>query len=234
MSYCVNCGVELDRTCKSCPLCHTPVCNPKQPVDTISPKPFPDIKGVEKPVQRMEYTILFTIIFVTTALVCLFLNHFVFSAGNWSFYVSGICAVLWIFLLPFFFPEKIHPALSLLLDGISIASFLFLIALLHPGDGWYFHIALPITALATLLILILYLFTLRRRTSFITRSALVIGNIAILCAVIELLVKFHSQTPLSLSWSAVVLTCCAAIDAILITIFHLKGVRREFRKRMHF
>ena len=29
MSYCVNCGVELDHTLKSCPLCETPVINPR-------------------------------------------------------------------------------------------------------------------------------------------------------------------------------------------------------------
>ena len=37
MSYCVNCGVELDATASFCPLCHTPVVNPNQPVDGASP-----------------------------------------------------------------------------------------------------------------------------------------------------------------------------------------------------
>lgn len=32
MSYCVNCGVELDDTVAICPLCHTPVQNPNRPV----------------------------------------------------------------------------------------------------------------------------------------------------------------------------------------------------------
>ena len=33
MSYCVNCGVELDPSAGICPLCHTPVVNPGRPVD---------------------------------------------------------------------------------------------------------------------------------------------------------------------------------------------------------
>lgn len=41
MSYCVNCGVELDSTASFCPLCRTPVVNPRQPVDTGSPPPLP-------------------------------------------------------------------------------------------------------------------------------------------------------------------------------------------------
>lgn len=234
MSYCVNCGVELDRTCKTCPLCHTPVQNPRQPVDTASPKPFPEIRGIELPVRRREYLILFTIILATTALVCRLINHFVFTFGNWSLYVSGICALLWIFLLPFFFPQKISASISLSLNGISIAAYLALIAYLHPGHGWYFHIALPVTALTTALILIFYRFSLRRKSSFITRSAIFICNIAVLCVSVELLIDFHTKTAPSLSWSAVVLACCVTIDAILITISHLSGIRGEFRKRMHF
>ena len=45
MSYCVHCGVELDPTASFCPLCHTPVADPRQPVDTDSPKPFPTRRG---------------------------------------------------------------------------------------------------------------------------------------------------------------------------------------------
>lgn len=41
MSYCVNCGVELDSTAQACPLCHTPVFNPNELVDRKSPTPFP-------------------------------------------------------------------------------------------------------------------------------------------------------------------------------------------------
>ena len=37
MSYCVHCGVELDATASFCPLCHTRVLDPGQPVDTASP-----------------------------------------------------------------------------------------------------------------------------------------------------------------------------------------------------
>ena len=30
MSYCVNCGVELERNAGECPLCNTPVVNPRE------------------------------------------------------------------------------------------------------------------------------------------------------------------------------------------------------------
>ena len=43
MSYCVNCGVELDASAKKCPLCDTPVYNPKAPEPEKQP---------EKPVKQ--------------------------------------------------------------------------------------------------------------------------------------------------------------------------------------
>ena len=53
MSYCVNCGVELDGTAAFCPLCQAPVRNPYQPVDRDSPSPFPvEPSEVPLPPQR--------------------------------------------------------------------------------------------------------------------------------------------------------------------------------------
>ena len=46
MSYCVNCGVELDPSAGICPLCHTPVVNPGRPVDEEAPPRFPLVKDM--------------------------------------------------------------------------------------------------------------------------------------------------------------------------------------------
>ena len=40
MSYCVNCGVELDKSATKCALCNTPVHNPNEAIDTTAPTPF--------------------------------------------------------------------------------------------------------------------------------------------------------------------------------------------------
>ena len=45
MSYCVNCGVELDRSAKACPLCNTPVINPNELLRKEQKTPFPQEKG---------------------------------------------------------------------------------------------------------------------------------------------------------------------------------------------
>lgn len=234
MSYCVNCGVELDKTCHTCPLCNTPVLNPNQPVDTRGVTPFPATRGTVEPAERHEFTILITIILCTIAAVCFLLNRFAFAATNWSVYIIGLCVMLWIFMLPFFFPKVINTCFSLIMNGLSIALYLKVISFLHPGNGWYQDIALPITSLATILVIVFYFFSMKRNRSIITKTALMFANIGAVCVSIEILTSFHYQHPVSLSWSAVVMICCVSIDIILYTIYFLKGIRSEIRKRMHF
>lgn len=234
MSYCVNCGVELEQTCRICPLCHTPVYNPAQPIDPDALPPFPSRRGTVEQENRRELIILMSIICGTVSVVCYILNHWTFPRTRWSVYVIGLCLLLWIFLLPVFFPKQIRAWMSILFDGFSIAAYLLVISWLHPGNGWYPDIALPIIGLGLLLILNYYFFSLRRKSSLITKTALLFGSLGVLCAAVELLISLHYKRPLPLSWSAVVLTCCAAIDIILISICFLHGVREELRRRMHF
>ena len=66
MSYCVNCGVELDVTASACPLCNTKVYNPNQPVATDVPPPYATVKGHTEPVKMKEFTILMSIVLVVT------------------------------------------------------------------------------------------------------------------------------------------------------------------------
>ncbi len=234
MSYCVNCGVELDPTATACPLCRTKIYNPNQPVATDIPTPYPTIKGVSEPVKKQEFTILMSIIFLTTSAVCMLLNLFILPYGQWSFYVTGICALLWIFLLPVFFPKKANLYLNLALNGVSIALYLGFISFLHPGNGWYLHIALPITAAATLLLEIICIFVFHFKSSMIIKTVISVTAVAILCLETEAVIDYHFRGAVSLGWSAIVLTCCAAIDIILLTIYLQEGLRAELRRRMHF
>lgn len=234
MSYCVNCGVELDATAKACPLCHTKIYNPKQPVSAELPTPYPTVKGYSEPAETTEFTIIMTIVLLTTALVCGFLNFFTIRLGYWSFYVAGVCAVLWVFFIPLFFPKRSNIYLQLALNGISIALFLALIARIHPNGHWYLHIALPVTAFGTLLLEIIFIFSVHLKSSLLIRTAVSVAAAAVFCLVIEASIDLHLRSMLSLQWSAIVATCAAAIDTILMTIYLREGLRREIRRRMHF
>ena len=58
MSYCVNCGVELDPSAKTCPLCGTPAWHP----ELDAPPYFPANSAAVQPASRREAAILLTAI----------------------------------------------------------------------------------------------------------------------------------------------------------------------------
>ena len=79
MSYCVNCGVELEPSLKTCPLCNTPVINPKQLEALKVSSPYPKERGQVDVVKRKDLAILTSIVLIATSISCLLLNLFVFS-----------------------------------------------------------------------------------------------------------------------------------------------------------
>lgn len=232
MSYCVNCGVELHDTCSVCPLCNTKVYHPGRTVDRESPTPFPVRQGDAAPVQQTDVMILISIVLAVTAGVCGLLNLFIFRGTSWSLYVISGCVLLWVFFLPVFF-QRLSPYVSLFLDGTGITMYFGMISWLHPGHGWYLNLAFPLTVLATGLILLFAVCVRQIHASILSCAALVLGELAVFTIAVELLINRFRQMPLSISWSAIVLTCCVIIDAALITIIRLSRLREEVRRRMH-
>ena len=234
MSYCVNCGVELDKTRASCPLCQTIVYNPNQPVDLTSPTPYPKNPGKSERVDHKELTSLMSIVFVTISVVCALLNWLIFTRTHWSYYIIGGFALLWVFLLPVFFRDKLSPFSSIALDGLGVALYVGMVAWLHPGQGWYLEIALPIIFISTALLEVYYLFNIRLKTSAITKLMVIVAIIAIITVAVQTLIGFHVHRYINLTWSAIVLACCVALEIILFALSFHKGARNELRKRMHF
>ena len=66
MSYCVHCGVELHETSKSCPLCNTPVVNPRIPLIPDGKKPFAEKKGQVDRVRHSDMAILLSVVLGST------------------------------------------------------------------------------------------------------------------------------------------------------------------------
>ena len=87
MSYCVNCGVELEASLQECPLCHNPVINPKEINKQRTASPYPTDKGQVEVVKRKDFGILVSVVLIATGATCLLLNLLVFNSSLWSLVV---------------------------------------------------------------------------------------------------------------------------------------------------
>lgn len=234
MSYCVNCGVELEASLRECPLCHTPVVNPKEAGKTVPPSPYPTDRGQVEEVKRKDLGILLSVVLSATAVTCLLLNLLVFNRSLWSLLVIGICICLFVFTFPMVYYRKMPPSLSLLADGAAVAVYLYMIAYLTPSTAWFWQLGLPIVLLV---ILNTEIFTFLARLvpfSLLSGALCLFIEIPLFCAALEVMIRRMLSAPIRLTWSAVVLTVCVIIDVALITILVKKRLRNEVRKRLHF
>lgn len=234
MSYCVNCGVKLEETLERCPLCNTPVINPSELKKTGAIPPFPVETGETENVKSKDGITLITIVFVTTSICCALLNYLVFNQNLWSIPIIGFCAFIWIVIFPIMLFKKLPVYAFIILDGFAMAGYLYMISFMTSSNRWLTEIALPITAIITVLILI-FTFLYRKVSSSILATALYVYLLLpLLCIGIELLIcRFRGQ-PLHIMWSAIVLTPCVVICIILITILSKKRLREAVRRRLHF
>lgn len=234
MSYCVNCGVELDASLGKCPLCNTPVINPSKLEEITRTSPYPKESGQVDVVKRKDLAILSTISLTATSLCCLLLNLFVFSQSPWSLFIIGACLLLFVVLIPVLVYTRLPIYISLLFDGIATGFYLYMITFNTSSDRWFHELALPITLLAIILIEIFALLLRSFPVSYITTALYFFLETAILCVGIELLIDSYTDSPLKIMWSAIVLTVCSVIAIALITVLSRRRLRDAVRRRLHF
>lgn len=235
MSYCVNCGVELHASAKSCPLCNTPVLNPNELGKLMDAQPpFPTQKGQVEPVKRKDLGILLTMVVLATAGICGILNALVFRESLWSLVVVGACVIIWVLLEPFVIYTGQSIYLLLLSNGASVVFLLYMITFLGEDNGWFLGLGVPLTALVTAVAELFALCVNKLPKSFLTVSLYFFTAAGVLCAGIELLIDRYMRGDIRLSWSAVVLTVCGILDIAFITMLSRRRLRNSVRRRLHF
>jgi len=234
MSYCVNCGVKLDDALNKCPLCNTPVINPKELKKMGPISPFPTKHGETEKVKTKDIIILTSVFLATTAICCMLLNYLVFSKTLWSIPIVGLCAFIWVIGIPPIAFEKMPIYISMLIDGLAMAGYLYMLSFMTSNKAWLTKLALPITALATALILTFTLLVKKVSSSILATALYFYVMVPVLCIGIELLVWHYYGKPLHITWSAIVLVPCLIIDIVLITVLSRKRLREAVRRRLHF
>lgn len=233
MSYCVNCGVELDGTAAVCPLCQTPVCNPRQPVDRDGPTPFPTERSEVSLAAMWGLAVLVSSMLASVSVCCGLLNLFLRTGRPWSLYVIGAAAMLWVFLVPPLLCRNLPPAAVALLDTAAVGLYVLLIAWELGGLDWYLHLALPIIALLALIVLLLVLLFQSRRCSILSTIALIIGSAGLFAIGLELLGDLYFHGAWQPTWSLVVLIVLGALDIPLVVVRRVPRLREEARRRFH-
>lgn len=233
MSYCVNCGVELEKSIKQCPLCGTPVINPNN-LDRLKEiqSPYPEKKGVVERASRKDLIILISVFFGCTALSCGLLNYFVYNTTKWSLFVIGFCGIMWMLLTPPLIVANLKKRVFALLIGLTICVYIGLIGVFLDSYAWVIELAIPITVIFTLMVEIL-LSIGKKTKSMLILSSTIFAEIAFFCISIELLVRRFIGKSLDIHWSSIVLTVCVVLIVAFVTILSRSRIRSQLHRRFH-
>lgn len=234
MSYCVNCGVELDASARACPLCNTPVINPNELKKAGGELPFPEEKGTVETVKTKDFAILLSMVVLSASVTCALLNAFVFPGVWWSLAVIGVCAVVWVVMIPVVINRRQSVYLSLFYDGVMIAVYLYMLACMIRSKGWFWGLGLPIVALLWAAAEIFTLCVRKLPRSFLTVALEVFTAVALVCVGLEMLIDHYLRGHVRILWSAVVLTVCVILDIAIITLLSRRRLRDAVRRRLHF
>ena len=99
MSYCVNCGVELEKSEKKCPLCGVEVINPAQPPEDKEPRQrhYPNrIEELSMNINKQFAAALLSVFMVFAAAICCVCNIIIDKSITWSQYVIGAIFFTWV------------------------------------------------------------------------------------------------------------------------------------------
>lgn len=232
MSYCVNCGVELDKTASKCPLCGVEVVNPIEPQDTISPAPYPCQTVPLSKTDKFYAVQMLSITLALSSAICIISNLVYLRGTPWFVYPVGTFIIVFIIAVP---PLLIKaPAIVFVsLDTAFILLYLLLIDKFSGAFGWFYSIALPIVLCTFGVFAILYFYVLIRQPGKLMFTSVLFILLGLLSFCIDISVNIYLNRLFKCSWSLIVLTCCAAIAFALYATNRNKRIQRELHKRLH-
>lgn len=232
MSYCVNCGVELEAALAACPLCGTKVVNPRAKAQTEK-RALPDIRDEYKKADKSFWISFISVLGVVPIATCLICDLIYNRQLTWSLFVLAGVFILWAFFTAPFLFKSFSYLKMVTADMVGVLFGLIMLHLLSPGREWLLEIALPLVVycyLAWLLIIWLTKKKFLRRLGIGSAYAVAIGAFVIL---LEILLDINAAGVVSLFWSLFAVAPCISVAALLVLLDHNIHVKQELAKRLH-
>lgn len=232
MPYCVNCGVELDKTASRCALCATKVMHPEQETDTQSPTPYPRKIDTLGMADRRQAALNIALMWVLSSAICVAVNLMFSASGFWAAYPVGALGVV---SVCFFFPllfSQIPVYGFLFIDMCAMLLYIWLIEVLGPTHGWWSAVALPITLIAWMLVCVPVALA-KKNVRPVYLFCIGIIEAGALSAAVETFCTLYITGVASLKWSAIVSVVCLSISIMCLAVVRNRRAAQELQRRMH-
>ena len=235
MSYCVNCGVELDNTAKKCALCNTPVINPniKADISEESVKPFSDKLVIPEAVKKRFLAFVVSVTMFISNIVMFFLNVFFIRGNFWSIYVFSSCLLFWVvFVFPFFM-KKIRPYVLWAFDTFAVSGFFFIIFALHGETPAVFKSVISVILLVSVSVLFLIIWLRRKKRHWTAVTFVLLLESTLVSLISGILVTTFSRNYNFFVVGMVIAICTFVLTGFFIYCNRSKHVRAWLNKAFY-
>ena len=236
MSYCVNCGVELQKSEPRCPLCGTEVCNPNEPNEEKPLRPYPaHVEHLDRKVDQRYIASFISLLLLIPLFTTMLANVLVSKQLTWSYLVlGGELVAFTVFLLPMI--ARMPKVLYMVIDTAAVCVLLLLIRILTQSKwDWLLLLGLPITVLTALMCWFFSLMASPKcRLPVLIRFSFALACIGLLVVAIEFFIGLYMQHIAWPTWSLYVLFPCLVLSSSLLILNRRARVKEEIRKRFYF
>lgn len=231
MSYCVNCGVKLAESEAACPLCDTPIVNPRAEREETGYAPYPPRVETQK-INTSFIAVLALLVLlvpIVVTFVCDLIGDFTI---DWSPYPMGACVLVYVFLfVPMFFKKPLV-YVFIAIDGAAVCLYLALIAWLVDGMDWYLPVALPITAATGVLVGCATLIFRLKKLRPLPKYAILCYMLCVYFILLEIILELAYYGTVLLQWCWYANAPLVVIGVLLFIVNGKEGVLDELRRRL--
>lgn len=235
MSYCVNCGVELDESAKKCALCGAPVLNPFLDEESeVTVTPYPNRVVLPPEADRRYIAFIISMVMLIPNIVCGAVNLIMPSSTSWSVYVMACSLPVWtLFVVPFLM-KKINGYLILTFDALAISASVFLFTFMLKQVGWFLRLALPVIAFVTAAAFILLAWLRHKNRDWPHIVIFVLVQISVCALATDVIFHLYYQTFPIIQYSLVVVLSCLAIAGFFIAVARNRYLRAWLSRHFFF
>lgn len=222
MSYCVNCGVELEEAADKCPLCDTPVINPRiHKEDDVSSSYSDRLEEIPESMKRRYTAFIITIVMLIPNIVCFLVNILFKYDHSWVWFLNATSILIWTFIVLPLIRTKRAAALQTIIDALVSFGYAYVLFRLERargiipshGKGWLIECAVPVIVIVAVMIGFLIEWVRRKSPHWAIICIAISIEIILTSVSIDVTLVHYIKGSFMPSVSLIISACCLALIA---------------------
>ena len=220
MSYCVNCGVELDNEVNKCPLCGTAIINPnlKREISESNLPAFPDRVDLPQSVKHRFTGFIISMVLLIPNIVCFLVNVLFQYDMKWIWLTNATSILIWTILVLPIILNKTFGLFHIIIDAVAISGYAYVIYHVEKGEGWFLECCVPAIIILTVLVGVFTWVYKRFKLSWPKACILFFSEIILASFSMEIILRHYLLKMFSVSISLIITACCASIICFFIAV----------------